>query len=624
MHIEAVRVTGYRPFRDGRLTLEGVSALIGPNGSGKSSLLGALRLFFDPRLAVDERDFWAAPDGRSSDELAVEVSFGGLTGEAKKGFGPFVREGRLAIERHFDGPGRGVYLAYRPGIKEFDGIRTLPKGHRDAFNALADSGTIPGLHRAGSRDEAFSMMAQWELEHPELCSLMAVPVDFIEAPAGEPTAIATYLRFFFIGAMEDPATHLEAGSGGAISDLIREAVDTSALENRLQQIAEDANDKGRAAVEASSDVFAGLHASTDEMLKRFAPGYSLDLAWAGLTDLRAARPSIRASVRATDGVETELAYQGQGVQRSLMYAVLTAQAAEARPDNSRTIVLAIEEPEAFQHPLSSQVLSRTLRTLPDNGYQIVYTTHSSHFLNASVITGVRLINREISADGPSSTISAFDLDALISDLEAATGRDDFTVDSTTARLEANLEPAVLEGLFGRVCVLVEGDEDEALIAAACRTAGVDLSENGIALVKTRGKAAMPLKLAFLRRAGIDCYPIFDLDRNGDDPDRASEKALMRLVGIESDLDLSGDQIGDRFACWDTDLGATVRREAGDDFVELLTAVCHELGYRKQQGQKVAPVLNEVMTRASAAGLTSPSLDALVRRLGVLTGQSQEE
>ena len=575
---------------------------------------------------MDERDFWR--NGRSgegsarSEEISVAVSFSELSADEKVLYSDFLDgDGRLTLERHFAEPGPGTYLGTRLANEDFSKVRNLPKGHRDAFNELVDTGAHEGLHKASGKDEALEQMEAWEKANPEKCQVVEQEIRFPLLPSSDPSSIAAHLHFVLVGATEDPTTHLEEGrTAGAIGQLIQESVKTDQLKTDLQQVADSAAGSIKEVLEEHSHGFEAILEEVGQVIDRFAPGFSLRFAWNEVKPTAGSVPAVQVSVATDDGLTTDLQYQGQGVQRSLMYGVLTAQA-EANDSGGagKTLLLAIEEPEAFQHPLSARVLSRTLTELASRNYQILLSTHSPHLIHPTAIDGIRLFQR-IQADdyGFETSIHPFSLDEMARELSEATGNHEITAVTLAARLHANLETRILEGLFARACVLVEGDEDEGLIRAACSLKKLDLDEAGVAIIQARGKNAMPLLTAFFRHAGVEVYPVFDLDRGKpeNEQSRWAEKAIQLLLN-ESEEQLSGNQVRPAFAHWNDDLGCCVEEEIGDPFQTLLDEVSAELGYLPSQGRKVAPVLKEVIGRAAALGHTSQSLNDLTEQISVI-------
>src|SRR5690606_10094160 len=132
----------------------------------------------------------------------------------------------------------------------------------------------------------------------------------------------------------------------------------------------EATERSQELLQETSYGFSEFAVSMDGQLTRFAPGFNLKVRWASAA-LQGAKPRLELSIETADGLERPLEYQGHGVQRALMYAALTAQIEAGSNAPSDQVLLAIEEPEAFQHPLSCRVLSGTLRELSRRNYQII-------------------------------------------------------------------------------------------------------------------------------------------------------------------------------------------------------------------------------------------------------------
>ena len=626
MRLRALRIRGFRSLRDVDVPIDNLTSLIGRNGSGKSSVLEALTLLFDPAALVENEDFWRAgpQDERAarSEEIAISGTFCELEEAAADAFEPFIHEGLLEVERHFSEPGRGRYLGVRLTVPDFARIRSLPKSQRDEFNALVESGSFEGLQKVTSKEDAFKQMDSWEKANPTQCERTAQEVDFFSGAAGSPGSLSTYVSFIPVAALEAPEEHLDARrTSGAIGRLISEIVKSDSLDEELGRVAQQAAEAADQVLESRSGELATVGTAIEEGLKKFAPGFGLEFGWEPMPSPNRKSPAVRIAIATSEGIVTDLRHQGQGVQRSLMYAVLTAAVDKEAPEGERSVLLAIEEPEAFQHPLSSRALGKTLTALTAQNYQILYTTHSPYFVQPVSIGGLRLVRRTMGSDGHETQIASFSLAEFATVYGDANERDDFTAETIQARLEANLESRILEGLFAKACVLVEGDEDEALIRGASIARGIHLDDLGIAVLQTRGKGTMPLVVGFLHQAGVPCYPIFDLDRDKDESEqhRPAEMAVVKLLRGAAEV-LDGNVVSPDMAYWHRNLGALVAEQMGAEYDTFLTEVSEELGYAPTQGRKVAPVLTKVLDRARAAGLGSPMLDAVIDAIQVLAGK----
>src|SRR3990172_10184359 len=80
---------------------------------------------------------------------------------------------------------------------------------------------------------------------------------------------------------------------------------------------------------------------------------------------------------------------GEGIQNALVLSIL--QAFEER--RKKGAILLIEEPEMFLHPQKQRTLNKTLRKIGESN-QIIYTTHSPHFVSVPDYQEVFLIRKE--------------------------------------------------------------------------------------------------------------------------------------------------------------------------------------------------------------------------------------
>lgn len=327
-------------------------------------------------------------------------------------------------------------------------------------------------------------------------------------------------------------------------------------------------------------------------------------------------------IETSDGLARPLEYQGHGVQRSLMYAALTSEVERDGTDDA-VVVLVIEEPEAFQHPLSCRVLARTLRKLSGRNYQIMYSTHSSDFVHPDVVEGLRIVRREDrDGKGQTSHIEALSQDKLLAQWQRIFEGEDYTIESVQGRLAAHLTPEVLEGLFARLCIIVEGDEDEALIRGSAAQHGIDLDAAGVAVIQANGKPGIPNVLAFLSLAGVECYPVFDLDRDKEDEEqqhRPAEAQIMRALDVHGEP-VAG--VNERYACWEYNITTTFTSDLGDVYADLLISSADKFGYpQPSKAKKVAVVITDVLDGAGLAGCESPSLLDLVNRIATMVDAS---
>ena len=197
------------------------------------------------------------------------------------------------------------------------------------------------------------------------------------------------------------------------------------------------------------------------------------------------------TIKVDDGVLTDVLAKGNGMQRSIVFALLQIliksghQQGEARP-----IILGIEEPELYIHPHAQRLIYRVLKEfagLTDDADQalgtdqVIYTTHSPAFVDISRYERVGVVGKEPAA-------GTFMRQCAVGVLGTVEERKGFKL-LTSFGLKHN------ELFFARDCIILEGPEDEVGIIATARKLGIitDLpDEIGLSIVVADGKGDMNL------------------------------------------------------------------------------------------------------------------------------------
>ena len=176
-----------------------------------------------------------------------------------------------------------------------------------------------------------------------------------------------------------------------------------------------------------------------------------------------------------DGFEGEVARKVHGLQRLFIFTILELyekfRAAGGAVDGN--IVLAIEEPELYQHPARSRALARTLRDLcyPQERtgfqFQVFFSTHSPYFVDLECFQSIRRVEKVPRPDGPmESKVKHTTLkDVGTEVLKAYAKPDKATEESAWARIKSVLGVKGSEGFFADAVILVEGQEVEAILTA---------------------------------------------------------------------------------------------------------------------------------------------------------------
>lgn len=378
--------------------------------------------------------------------------------------------------------------------------------------------------------------------------------------------------------------------------------------------------------------FAEMLSST---LSRYYDGTSVEMNWRPAQALNIHFPAADMRLN-DDGFITSVDRTGHGLQRALIMTLLQHLAVAGRQDGIPTapeespaepaltpsLILAIEEPELYQHPTKQRHMAAVLEqlgagTIPgvSNSVQVFFTTHSPHFISVARFEEVRLVRRWRDTEGGERIckISGTGLADIVADLSAAWPSRSLTIEGLKPKLHV-IDNAVCDGFFACVVVLVEGVSDKAALEAAAFRRGIDFAAQEIAIIPVHGKSVLDKVAIIFRRLGIPVFAMWDCDKGGKDPGVNINKALLRIFNVpESKLVEYGSQFDRDFLCFEHTLEHNLKLELTEKlWDEVLTALRDEYGVQnRDDAQKVPQIMMELLNRAAAHGYSSATLNAVI-------------
>ncbi len=159
----------------------------------------------------------------------------------------------------------------------------------------------------------------------------------------------------------------------------------------------------------------------------------------------------------------------------------------------------------FLHPQMQRSLWKTLRNLGKTN-QVIYTTHSPHFVSVPNYDEVLLVRKGTS--GTTVTASKLAIDA-----------------KRREKLIKELDPERNELFFARRLLLVEGDTEKLALPVYAEKLGLDLDRRGATIVEVGGKRSLPEFVQLAESFEIPVGVLYDEDSSDFGKQREEERAF---------------------------------------------------------------------------------------------------
>ncbi len=636
----SLTVQGLRCLHGLELGFEPLTALIGANGTGKSSTVRAVQFLFG-QVELDDDD---CTDGLHDGEVHVTGVFIDLPAPWSGSLRPWLSaDGTLQLTRSRTRGGDG-----KPVVR-WSSERAQAPGFAKVRAAVADGASAEALKEVYAQARALSgdLLAPWpnkpkvletlnayETSHPDAATDRA-PDDGLRFGRGGTHDLTTMIELLVLPAMRDAADDSGESRGSTLARLVDITVRSGMdLDGRLAALSKDtAEAYDLLLTEGSGTMLTDLSKSITTQIAAFAPGAAVTLSWEPRVPALSA-PQVRARI-VESGHEADIGRQGHGVQRAYVFSLLRALLDARRTDGTARpgLLLVVEEPEVYQHPLRARYVARVLADLARDtaqSTQVVYTTHSPYFVSVDNVQAVRLLR--FAAEGeppnpPRTRGSAARLEAVAARLDEArrgTGKG-WTGQSVAAHLPGLLGTSVSEGLFADAVVLVEGEEDIGLIDGAAAAAGIDLAVRGVAVVAVGGKDPLPLAAEVFRALRVPAYVVFDTDEKPGG--QATDAGALRSNSILTWLaDGTGQErppttVTPLWAAGKPTLRAVLDEEVGPGRVrEAYAATARDMGL-PEATCKNGHLVRTAVTALYADGARSATLDKIVEAVTALVPKS---
>lgn len=623
MIIVSLRVSNFRSLKDFTLDFEPLTALLGRNGAGKSCVLYALDNFYNISAEITEEDFH---NRDTSKPIEISVVYGNLRDDELGEFGTYVSGDKLMVTKRIsleNGRISNKYFAAFPQYPKFTGIRAMTGAmdKRNAWNKFVDSEEFPGLERATSAPQVDERMEAFEEDNPGLLEPIEREEQFFGPPNIGGGKLDNYTKFLLIPAVKDVSDEFAQRRGAGLYQLL------DVIVHRRIESRQDIVKRRAEIVEQVKELYdpsnlpelQELGSDISQLLERFFPGAELVLDWHDVEAPDLALPTA-ASRLVEDEFEGDIDKKGHGLQRALLISLLQylaqlpvgdkeqesedgSQAEDVNQDSDDdtarpSLILAVEEPELYLHPLRCKYLSKLFDELTKPGdehsvhrNQIIYSSHSPHFVALQRFENIRILRKvkpDLSAVAESAA-NSFPVQEAIGQLAAVANLDiaHVTPESFKAHIVPVMSTIANEGFFADVVVLVEGLGDAGMLGMLQDILQKDWLTLGIAIIPIDGKTKLDRPALIFKGLGIPVYIVFDGDKQlkGTDQEANCVQAnglLLRLVGA-SEEEFPKTQVNETWAAFEQKIETELKAALGeDDFNGFREQVVSELGLERSR------------------------------------------
>jgi len=645
MQLLNARIKNFRSLRDISISFEAHTALIGGNGAGKSSILKALEKFYSTSKALDPDDYF----GRDTTlPVEIELTFGDLSRAEQETFESRVREGTLTVSRIFDGTSSsGRYYGSTLQNPDFSPIRAISGAteKRAAYKALKEeNATYTSLPSATNAAQIEGHLLQWEQEHPDALTLSRDDGQFFGFQNAGRGALQRHTSFVFVPAVREASLDAADGKASAIGRLLEIVVRSAILQRQdVRAFQDEVTTRYRALVEpANMPELGELATRLTGDLKSLYRDAAVGLKWREVADITVPLPAADVSL-SDEGFGGPVDRQGHGLQRAFVFTLLQHLAktshqtptAEGKSDEevpsttppaAPSLILAIEEPELYQHPTKQRHLASVLRGLSTGSLpgatgptQIIFGSHSPMFVAMERANEVRLTRRVKSTDSKfkQAQLTSLSLANVAARLQKSKNQPagSWTAATLIPRLHI-LGTELSEGFFANGVVLVEGRSDRSALQACARLLGLDFHAAGIAILPVEGKLNLDRPYAVFTEVGIPTFMLWDCDL-GKKEELVANPALLHLADAEAAYDdpLS-TRIAKNYAYFEDTLETVLISELGTELHDqCLAEACEPFGITpSRKTHKIPEVMHQLLVRAKEKGASSPTLESVVQAI----------
>lgn len=586
MQISSVSIKNFRTIKYSEIEFFKLSALIGGNNAGKSTVLEALQFFFEASPKINASDFHKY---QTLDDIVISVTFCNFTSNELELFSNAIDENVMTVVRQFSFTDSTApnYSVSAKVFKEFNSFREVVSASDKLkeYRAVQDKYDLP---RVRSSADAEQSIIDWEKTHKDVLTKEIVKGFFgATNVANGKLKKKTSLRF--IPAVRDVSQDAQHSKSspvlGLLSDITKQALENKTelkefLERTIQEASDLVDPKKIPGLQNVSAEISGL-------LKQYYKDSSVVAEWEDVEPISINFPKPKIMVN-DDGIQTDISRVGHGLQRAILFSIVqflaqdynSGEPSDDFTDSQSDVILLVEEPEIYQHPIKQLVLYDNFKKLVEgfnknNGIriQIIFATHSEKFISmpdfeiCQILRKKKNANDEVVHSSNSLMMNDCSIE-LASFLEPPV--EPMNADAFVTKLHI-FNREINEGFFADKVILVEGETDKPVLEAYYEMLGRNPLYEGIQVIVVGGKSKLILPTYIFSRLNIPTFVLFDNDDRKSKKNRKSgirdNRLIQKIMRAENIADMPVG-LGTNFFAFDGNLEKTLINVLGQKEYDL--------------------------------------------------------
>jgi len=515
MKIQRVKIHNWRSIKDVDISFENLIVFIGQNNHGKSNVLSSLLFFFGIQTCLD-LDF-----SKGEDECHVEVTFSDLDDHDKAQFAKYLTAANtITVRKQISRGSAHEYHGYCE-IPNDDWLKEENTGTystREAINATPLGALIPATGRV-TKDIVRDAQVRY-IEDNRAAIQLSYALEATNFLGAKSVAQGIFGEVYFVPAVKNASDEFSVKGKSIFNQLLGNVINDMSVSN--PEYIEAKRKVHELTQILNKNIADGSpNANRPEQISKLEELLESELAsWDTRINIEITPPDVDEVLRVgtnvwlDDGIPTDINRKGNGLQRSLIFALIkswakvikeerergeAAAAAEGAPPSrkaSKSTYFIFEEPELYLHPQAQRELYDSLKQLSETGNQVLISTHSSSFLDLQMHKSICIVYKKTTAEGTKHLQCSNDL------FTAAEDKKKFNMTYW-------INPDRGELFFAKKVILVEGATDKTIIPLLAK--GLSIFRFDYTIIDCGSKDNIPVYMHLLNSFQIPYIVVYDRD-----------------------------------------------------------------------------------------------------------------